>query len=343
MAMNVFRLDFWLNKVFDENLSKDPAINLKVCKQADTDEVNLGFFKIANIYHIHAARDEVPPQWHVTEELLSKCPDLICVSTSGAGYDPVDVDACTKNGVLVVNQSGGNSDSVAEHTLSLILDVKHRITESDRVMRAHQCGAREDLMGNEVRGLTLGLVGIGQIGRRVALLAKAFGMNVIAYDPYVNDGGIKNRGAKPVSFDELLTQADIISLHCPRNSQTLNLFNAKVFAAMKTGATLISTARGGIHNEADLHDALKNKKLSGAGLDVWAIEPPEIDNLLLTLPNVVATYHTGGVTHEARYNGAKMAADQIQGLVRGEQPLRMINPEVWPLVEEKLHKLLAVA
>jgi D-3-phosphoglycerate dehydrogenase len=198
-------------------------------------------------------------------------------------------------------------------------------------------------MGNEIRGLTLGLVGIGQIGRRVALLAKAFGMNVIAYDPYVNTEEVKARGATPVSFEGLLSQSDIISVHCPRNAQTLNMFNAKTFSGMKSGAAFISTARGGIHNEVDLYEALKSGKLSGAGLDVWAVEPPEKDNLLLTLPNVVATYHTGGVTHEARFNGAKMAADQIQGLVRGERAPRMINPEVWPLVEEKLHKLLAIA
>lgn len=343
MTINVVRLDFWLNKVFDEAISKDPAIDFHVCKESDSDAINLEFFKKANIYHIHAARDEVPAQWHVTEELLTQCPDLICVSTSGAGYDPVDVDACTRHGVLVVNQSGGNSDSVAEHTLALILDVKHRITESDRVMRAHQCGAREDLMGNEIRGLTLGLVGIGQIGKRVAVLAKAFGMKVIAYDPYLNVEEIQKRGATSVSFEELIAQSDIVSLHCPRNAQTLNMFNAKTFSAMKTGSAFVSTARGGIHNEADLYAALKSNKLSGAGLDVWAVEPPEQDNLLLTLPNVVATYHTGGVTHEARFNGAKMAADQIQGFVRGERAPRMINAEVWPLVEEKLHKLLATA
>lgn len=343
MTINVFRLDFWLNKVFDETISKDPAITLKVCKQSDPDSINLEFFKTANIYHIHAARDEVPTQWHVTDKLLEKCPDLICVSTSGAGYDPVDVDACTRHGVLVVNQSGGNADSVAEHAVSLMLDVKHRITESDRVMRANQCGAREDLMGNEIRGLTLGLVGVGRIGGKVAQLAKAFGMKVIAYDPYLNKEQIEQRGALPVSFDDLIAQSDIVSLHCPRNAETLDLFNAKVFSAMNTGAAFISTARGGIHNETDLYEALKNGKLSGAGLDVWAVEPPEKNNLLLTLPNVVATYHTGGVTHEARYNGAKMAADQIQGLVRGERAPRMINPEVWPLVEEKLHKLLAIA
>jgi D-3-phosphoglycerate dehydrogenase / 2-oxoglutarate reductase len=343
MAINVFRLDFWLNKIFDETMSTDPAIALKVGKHSDPDQVTLDYLKSANIYHIHAARDEVPTQWHVTGELLDQCPDLICISTSGAGYDPVDVDACTKRGILVVNQSGGNADSVAEHALSLMLDVKHRITESDRVMRAHQCGAREDLMGNEIRGLTLGLVGIGQIGAKVAALAKAFGMQVIAYDPYLSMDEVGLRGASQVTFDELLANSDIISLHCPRNAETLNLFDDKAFACMKKGSTFISTARGGIHNERDLYNALKSGKLSGSGLDVWAVEPPEKNNLLLTLPNVVATYHTAGVTHEARYNGAKLAADQIQGFVRGEKPPRMINPEVWPLVKEKLHKLSVVA
>ena len=328
--------------VFDEQLSKAPDINLTVCKQTDSDEKNLEKFKSAHIYHILAARDEVPPQWHVTDDLLNQCKNLICISTSGAGYDPVDVEACTRHGVLVVNQSGGNADSVAEHAISLMLDIKHRIAESDRIMRAGKCGAREELMGNQLRGLTLGLVGIGEIGKRVANLAKAFGMRVLAYDPFVNPDEIKKRNAEPCTFDELLAQSDIVSLHCPRNAETMNLFSTPVLEKMKNGATFISTARGGIHNEDDLYAALKNGKLSGAGLDVWTVEPPSKDNSLLSLPNVVATYHTGGVTHEARYNGAKMAADQIEEMANGKRAPRIINPDVLPVFERRLGELINV-
>jgi D-3-phosphoglycerate dehydrogenase len=336
MKLNLVRFDFFLNDIFDSKLSKDPLINLKICKQSDSDEINLDVFRSAHIYHILAARDEVPKQWHVTEDLLQDCRNLICVSTSGAGFDPVDVEACNRHGVLVVNQSGANADSVAEHALGLMLSVKHRISESDRYLREGTITTRENLMGHELRGLTLGIVGIGETGRRTAFLAKAFGMNVLAFDPNLSDSEIESRSATSCNFSQLIKQSDIVSVHCPRNIQTLNLFNHEVFTAMKSGAVFISTARGGIHNEDDLYSALVSGKLSGAGLDVWSIEPPNSKNPLLRMPQVVSTYHTAGVTHEARFNGANIAADQISLLAKGIKPPRMINPEVWPVVLEKL-------
>lgn len=339
MKLNLVRFDFWLNEIFDKEVFQDPLINFKICKQSDPDSVNLEYFKSAHIYHILAARDEVPKKWHVSEEFLKSYNNLICVSTSGAGYDPVDIDACNRHGVLVVNQAGANADSVAEHAIGLMLNVKHRISESDRLMRAGKTTTREDLMGNELRGLTLGVIGIGETGRRTAFLAKAFGMQVLAYDPHLSSDEIQARFATASCFKDLISKADIISVHCPRNSETMNLFNGEVFNQTKTGATFISTARGCIHNEADLYTALKSGKLSGAGLDVWAVEPPSKDNPLLALPNVVSTFHTAGVTHEARFNGAKNGAEQIRTLVKGIKPPRIVNPEVWPLVAEKIKKI----
>jgi D-3-phosphoglycerate dehydrogenase / 2-oxoglutarate reductase len=274
-------------------------------------------------------------QWHVDDALLAQCPNLICVSTSGAGYDPVNIEACTRHGVLVVNQSGCNADSVSEHTFGLILSLKHRINESDGVLRAGKTTQREDLMGNEIKGLTLGIVGLGNVGRRVALLAKAFGMNVLAYDPHIGKEEFVIRNAQGCSLDELLRRSDIVSVHCPRTKETMNMFDAKAFAAMKTGALFISTARGGIHNEAALYKALVDKKLSGAGLDVWSKEPPAKDDPLLNLPNVVGTYHTAGVTHEARRNAATMAVEQILLLASGGQAPRIVNPEVLPEFEQR--------
>jgi len=250
---------------------------------------------------------------------------------SGAGYDTVDVAACTRRGVLVVNQSGGNAIAVAEHAFGLILDLKHRITESDVRLKNPVRLKREDLMGHDIHGQTLGLVGLGNIGRRMAKLGEAFGMRVIAHDPYVSDAESRARGAEPVSFDALLAQSDVISLHCPRNRETLNLFNATVFARMKRGATFISTARGGIHDEAALHAALVSQHLAGAGLDVWEVEPPSVDHPLLALPNVVSTFHTAGVTHEARHNTHTIAAQQILAICAGEAAPRVINPEVLPV------------
>ncbi len=339
MQKKVIRFNFWLNPAFDAQISKAHDIELSVLDYADSAQKNLAAFKDANIYHICAARDEVPEQWWVTQELISQSPNLLCASSSGAGYDPIDLDACNRHGVLVVNQSGCNADSVAEHTLGLMLSIKHRITESDRVMRAAAYTTREDLMGNEVRGLTLGIVGMGNIGRRVAQLAKAFGMQVIAHDPNLSQEEIQTRGAVPVSFKDLLSQSDVVTVHCPRTPQTMNYFGAEQYRAMKPGAVFLSTARGGIHDETALYEALRDKHLSGAGLDVWSVEPPARDNPLLSLPNVTATYHTAGVTHEARRNAATMAADQIQTVLRGERAPRLINPEVWPVYLERFKRI----
>jgi D-3-phosphoglycerate dehydrogenase len=339
MNKKVVRFNFWLNSAFDAQIGQATDIDLSVLNYADSDQKNLAAFKDANIYHICAARDEVPPQWWVTDELIKQSPNLLCASSSGAGYDPVDLAACNRHGVLVVNQSGCNADSVAEHTLGLMLSAKHRITESDRVMRANAYTTREDLMGNEIRGLTLGIVGLGNIGTRVAQLAQAFGMQVVGHDPNLSNQEIQKRGATPVSFNDLLKQADIVTVHCPRTPETLNYFGAEQYRAMKPGAVFLSTARGGIHDEAALYEALRDKHLSGAGLDVWSVEPPARDNPLLSLPNVTATYHTAGVTHEARRNAATMAADQIQTMLRGERAPRIVNPEVWPVYLERFKRI----
>jgi D-3-phosphoglycerate dehydrogenase len=185
-------------------------------------------------------------------------------------------------------------------------------------------------MGHEIGGKVLGLVGIGHIGTRVAALARAFGMTVLATDPFLTEEEIARRGAAAVSLDELLTRADILSLHCPRDKDTLKLIDARALARMKRGALFITTARGGIHDEAALHQALISGHLDGAGLDVWQVEPPPLDHPLLTLPNVVATFHTAGVTRQARRNVAVWAADQIIGLLDGKRPPRLVNLEVWP-------------
>lgn len=339
MRKQVVRFDFWLNPAFDAHMRALPDVDLAICRHADDDAANLAILSKAHVYHICAARDEVPSQWWVTDALLAQCPELLCASSSGAGYDPIDVQACTRRGVLVVNQSGCNADSVAEHALGLMLSVKHRIAESDRVMRAAAYTTREDLMGNEIRGLTVGLIGIGNIGRRVALLAKAFGMRVLASDPYLSSEEITRRGAVPATLAEVLAQSDIVSVHCPRTPETVNMLSGDQFRAMKRGAVFISTARGGIHDETALYEALRDGHLSGAGLDVWTVEPPARDNPLLTLPNVTATYHTAGVTHEARRNAATMAAEQIEAMLRGDLAPRIVNPEVWPTFLERQRRL----
>lgn len=329
-ARKVVRLDLWIDPIFDRTLAPEQDISLQVCRASGADDAAWAALAQAHAYQVSAAKDELPRRWFVDAALLERCPRLLCVSSGGAGYDTVDVPACTRAGVLVVNQAGGNAASVAEHTLALLLGISRRMLECDRRMRRERGFSREDVMGHEIGGKTIGLVGIGHVGTRVAALARAFGMQVLATDPHLTEAEITRRGAQPVSFDQLLRQADVVSLHCPRDSQTLDMMDAAAFGRMKQGAIFITTARGGIHNEAALVEALRGGRLAGAGIDVWDREPPPLDHPLLQMDNVFATFHTAGVTHEARANVAQMSAAQVVQVLRGQRPARLINPEAWP-------------
>jgi D-3-phosphoglycerate dehydrogenase / 2-oxoglutarate reductase len=338
--LNVVRSGTWTNPIFDQLLGQDPSINLDVFPITGADEEGWKKLAQAHVYHLMAARDDLPRQWHVTDELLFRCPNLLCVSSSGAGYDTIDVDACTRAGVAVVNQAGGNAISVAEQTIGLMIAVSRRLCEQDRRLRNGERFSREDVMGYDISGRVLGLVGMGHIGTRVASLARAFNMTVIATDPYLSAQEIEQRGAVPVSMGELLARSDIVSLHCPRNKETMGMFDAQAFRTMKQGALFITTARGGIHDEIALAEALQSGHLRGAGLDVWAVEPPPADHPLLGLDSVVATHHTAGVSHDARFNIAKVAAHQIRSLANGNRPPRLVNPEVWPVYVQRFRQAL---
>lgn len=331
----VVRSDLWIDGAFDECLAREKDVALRVFPVRGDDAGASEALAQAHVYHISAAKDELPQAWFARKALLDRCPNLMCVSAGGAGYDTVDVAACTAAGIAVVNQSGGNAVSVAEHTLGLMLGVSRRMLEGDRRMRREIGYAREDVMGHEISGKTIGLVGIGHIGTRVASLARAFGMKVLATDPLLSPEEIGRRGARPVQFDELLAQSDFVSLHCPRDASTLRMMNASAFSAMKRGAIFITTARGGIHDEAALVASLQSGHLAGAGVDVWDQEPPALNHPLLAMDNVFATFHVAGVTHEARRNMGLISALQIVGVLNGERPPRLINPEVWPEFERR--------
>lgn len=329
-VIRVVRSDRWIDPAFDQQFRQRSGVALDVFAVRGADETAWALLSAAHVYHVSAAKDELPRQWFVDAALLRRCPGLMCVSSTGAGYDTVDVEACTRAAVAVVNQAGGNSASVAEHTFALMLGVSRRMLECDRRLRREHGFTREDVMGREIRGKTLGLVGIGHVGTRVAAIAQAFGMKVLATDPLLDAREIQRRGASPVALAELLASADFVSLHCPRDASTLKMFGANAFARMKKGSIFITTARGGIHDEAALVAALESGHLAGAGVDVWDQEPPPLDHPLLRLDNVFATFHTAGVTHEARRNMATIAAEQILQVLAGQRPPRLVNPEVWP-------------
>ena len=344
MPPNILRV-FYVNQpshpVFIDILSREPDILLdhltNDTEPATADDV-LGR---AHVYQIGATRDELAPHLHATAALLAHTPNLLAVSSNGAGYDTVDVAACTDAGVAVLNQTGGNKEGVAEHVLGLMLALAKRIGETDRFMRAKPNIPRVAFMGHDILGQTIGIVGLGNIGSRVAELCRGlFGMRVLAYDPYLTDDEVAARGADKVSLETLLAESDFVSINCPRTKDTLGMIGAREYALMKQGAYFITTARGGIHDEPALAEALASGHLAGAGLDVWAKEPPEPDDPLLRFDNVLASPHTAGVTHESRRNMGRFAAEQIIALLRGERPPRLVNPEVWPRYRERCAAIL---
>jgi D-3-phosphoglycerate dehydrogenase len=335
-VMRVVRSDLWIDPAFDEHFRERRGVVLDVFPRRGPEEAVWPLLSQAHVYQCSAAKDELPRAWFVTEALLQRCPPLLCVSSTGAGYDTIDVAACTRAGVAVVNQTGGNAVSVAEHTFGLMLGLSRRMLECDRRMRRERIVGRESVMGHEIHGKTLGIVGIGNVGTRVAALAQAFGMDVLATDPLLEPAEIVRRCAQPVPLEELLARSDVVSLHCPRDASTLKMMDATAFARMKRGAIFLTTARGGIHDEAALEAALASGHLAGAGLDVWDQEPPPLDHPLLRRDNVYATFHTAGVTHEARRNMATIAAEQVLQVLAGERPPRLVNPEVWPAFRARL-------
>jgi D-3-phosphoglycerate dehydrogenase len=285
----------------------------------------------AHAYQTGSTRDELARHFHTGAELLRHTPNLLLVSTNGAGYDTVDVKACTERGILVVNQAGGNAESVAEHVLGMMLMLVKRAVDCDRALRAGTLQNRADFTGREAFGKTIGIVGLGNVGRRVAeLCGGLFRMAVIAYDPYVDTEEMRRHGARKVELDELLRSSDFVSINCPLTDETRKMIGAREYDLMRPTAYFITTARGFIHDEAALAEALRAKTIAGAGLDVWDKEPPPADHPLLQFDNVIASAHTAGVTREARANMGKIAAEQMLAALDGKPVTRMVNPQAWP-------------
>lgn len=347
MAPNTKRV-FYVNAVshpvFLDILGRRPDIQLDKLLNDSPHDVAEPVLAQAHAYQIGATRDELAPRYHGTSDLLSLMPNLLAISSNGAGYDTVDVRACTTAGVAVVNQTGGNREGVAEHVMAMMLALSKRIGETDRYMRTTPGIPRVQFMGHDVVGRTLGIIGLGNVGTRVAELCRGlFRMRVLAYDPYVCGGQITERGAEKTDLDTLLRESDYVSLNCPRTEETVGMIGAREYALMKPNAYFITTARGGIHDEAALADALAAGKLAGAGLDVWAKEPPDPSHPLLRFDNVLVSPHTAGVTHESRHNMGRFAAEQIIAILAGKRPPRLINPEVWPAYRDRFSRILGFA
>ena len=327
----VFYVKYLANQIYADILRSRPDVRLDRLENESPDDVSAPILAAAHAYQIGAARDELARHFHVDQDLLRRAPNLLIVSSNGAGYDPVDVEACTAAGVAVVNQSGGNAHSVAEHALAMLITLSKRIIQADRALRREPNVNRNALMGTEVQGKTIGIVGLGNVGRRIAALCKGLlGMNVLAYDPCLSATEMAERGGEKVTLDELLRRSDYVSISCPLTRESRGMIGAREFALMQPHAYFITTARGFIHDEVALEEALRSGRIAGAGLDVWAREPPPPDHPLLQFDNVLASPHTAGVTREARENMARIAAEQLLDALDGKRPPRLVNPEVWP-------------
>jgi D-3-phosphoglycerate dehydrogenase len=326
----VFYVKYLPNEIYTDILKARPDVRLDRLENDSPDEVSAPILAAAHAYQIGAARDELAKHFHADRDLLARAPNLLIVSSNGAGFDPVDVEACTAAGVLVVNQSGGNANSVAEHALGMLLTLSKRIIQADRVLRREANVNRNALMGMEAQGKTIGIVGLGNVGRRIAELCKGLlHMKVLAYDPFLSATEMAARGGEKVELDELLCRSDYVSISCPLTRDNRGMIGAREFALMQPHAYFITTARGFIHDEEALAEALRKKLIAGAGLDVWAKEPPPPDHPLLQFDNVLASPHTAGVTKEARINMGRIAAEQLLDALDGKRPPRIINPEVW--------------
>ncbi len=242
----------------------------------------------------------------VRKNLIDACPNLKVIVRGGVGLDTIDYEYAQSKGIKVMNTPLASSASVAELAIGYMLMLARSLYKATSSMKA-EIWDKKSFEGDEIGGKILGLIGIGNIGREVAKRANALGMNVIAYDPYVKEAP----GIKLVHLDELLTQADYISLHLPKTSESTNMLSAAQFAQMKNGVRIINCARGGIIDEDALYEALVNGKVSGAALDVFAEEPPA-DWKLLKLENVIASPHIGAATKEAQ---ARVGAEVAEKLI----------------------------
>lgn len=264
------------------------------------------------------------------DALMDACPNLRLIARTGIGVDNIDLDAAMAHGIVVTNTPDGPTESTAEHTIAMLLALAKRLKQGNDNLAAGKWGPRSGvLMGTEVRGKTLGLVGLGRIGRRVAEICRlAFEMRVLAYDPYLRAEAAESLGVILAPLDVVIGEADFLSLHAPATPETIRLMNSERIALMKPGSYLLNMARGSLVDESALLDALDRGHLAGAGLDVFATEPPAAEHPLRTHPAVIATPHSASITLEGRRCMEEMAMERLLAFFRGEEPANVVNVQV---------------
>ena len=265
----------------------------------------------------------------VNEAVLDSSNNLKIIGTPSAGLDHIDLEAATKHKIPVVYTPGANADAVAEFTFGLILAASKRILMADNQLRSgmkHELESYKPLMGVDLKDKTIGIVGVGNIGSRVAMIARAFRMNVVLYDPAVLPTRLEQFG-KVVELDELLQVSDFVTVHTPLTQETAHMFGARQFGSMKSNALFVNTSRGKIVNEPDLVDALKRRRIAGAALDVQATEPLPVDSPLLKLDNVIVTPHIGSWTRETQGYCQRLVEEEVIRFIKGQKMRYLANPK----------------
>ena len=279
----------------------------------------------------------------VTKEVIEKADKLRIVGRAGVGVDNIDLQAATEKGVLVINSPEGNTASASEHTLALMMSLSRFIPAADASMKAGKWD-RNQYLGSELFNKTLGVVGLGKIGSRVAHAAQALGMKVIAYDPFMSAERAQELNVKLGSLDEIWSESDYITLHTPKTRDTTGLINADVIKRMKPGVRIVNAARGGLIDEAALAEAIRDGKVAGAGLDVFSDEPLKDSPLRDLGAKVVLTPHLGASTEEAQFNVAIDTAEQISDYLTGKNVKSPVNlPSMRPEVMKQLGKFVWLA
>jgi D-3-phosphoglycerate dehydrogenase len=256
----------------------------------------------------------------VSRQVIASCPRLKVISKFGAKPDNVDFQAASERGIRVLWTPLSNPDSVAEFAVLLMLSLLRKLSQAVEVLR--QGKWRNDTVHtSDIRGRTVGLVGLGNVGLRVCERLRGFQPKLIAHDPFVTPGRAEQAGVRLVDFQTLLGESDVVSLHATLTPETRHLFGYAQFQAMKRGAILVNTARGGLVDETALGRALKEGLIAGAGLDVFENEPPAPDNPLLSMDNVIATPHIAARTHDTVYRERAWAAEDVKRVLQGQEPI----------------------
>jgi D-3-phosphoglycerate dehydrogenase len=258
-------------------------------------------------------------------QVLEKCRAIV---RFGIGVDNVAVEAATGRGIMVCNTTDYCIDEVADQAMAFLLACARGLFPSAKIARGVSWDFQQMPRLARIRGQTLGLLGVGRIGSAVAERAKGFGLHILGYDPYLSDEAAREIGVQLAGLDTLLAESDFVSIHLPLNSETTGMIGAEAFGKMKPTAFLINVARGKIVNQAALHEALAQKKIAGAALDVLETEPPKSDDPILRLDNVILTPHSAWYSEQSRMDMRRRAVGQVVSVLKGEMPYSLVNREV---------------